>query len=64
VFAKEVGVTPHIYQIQVRLQKATELLATGCSIAEVALATGFCDQSHLQKLFKKKFGITPGQYGR
>jgi AraC-like DNA-binding protein len=64
VFAKEVGVTPHIYQLQVRLQKATELLATGCSVAEVALATGFCDQSHLQKLFKKKFGITPGQYGR
>lgn len=64
VFAKEVGVTPHIYQLQVRLQKATELIAGGCSLAEVAMATGFCDQSHLQKLFKKKFGITPGQYGR
>jgi transcriptional regulator GlxA family with amidase domain len=64
VFAKEVGVSPHIYQLQIRLQKATELLAAGCSLAEVAVATGFCDQSHLQKLFKKKYGITPGQYGR
>ena len=64
VFAKEVGVSPHIYQLQVRLQKATELLAAGCSVTEVAFATGFCDQSHLQKLFKKKYGITPGQYGR
>lgn len=64
VFTKEMGVPPHTYQLQVRLQKATDLLANGCSVTDVAFATGFCDQSHLQKVFKKKYGITPGQYGR
>ena len=64
MFTKEMGVPPHTYQLQVRLQKATDLLASGCSVTDVAFATGFCDQSHLQKVFKKKYGITPGQYGR
>lgn len=63
VFTKETGVPPHTYQLQVRLKKATDLLAAGKPLVEVALATGFCDQSHFQKAFKKKFGITPGQYG-
>jgi AraC-like DNA-binding protein len=62
VFKKTIGVSPHAYQLQVRLKKATDLLALGYSIAEVALTTGFCDQSHLHRAFLKKFGITPGQY--
>lgn len=62
VFAKEVGVPPHAYQLQVRLKKATDLLASGKPLADVAYETGFCDQSHFQKSFKKKFRITPGHY--
>lgn len=62
VFSKYTGVPPHTYQAQIRLKKATDLLASGMSIAEVASETGFCDQSHFQRAFKKKFGITPGQY--
>ena len=62
IFAKEVGVPPHSYQLQIRLKKATDLLALGRPIVEVALETGFCDQSHFQKAFKKKFSITPGEY--
>lgn len=62
VFTKEIGVPPHSYQLQIRLKKATDLLAAGKPLVEVALATGFCDQSHFQKAFKRKFGITPGQY--
>ncbi|MDF2874928.1 MAG: rhaS 3 [Sporomusa sp.] len=62
VFTKEIGVPPHTYQLQIRLKKATDLLAAGKPLVEVALATGFCDQSHFQKAFKRKFGITPGQY--
>lgn len=64
VFARETGVPPHAYQLQVRLKKATDLLAAGRPLVEVALETGFCDQSHFQRAFKKKFGITPGQYER
>jgi AraC-like DNA-binding protein len=64
VFTKEIGVPPHTYQLQVRLKKATDLIAYGKPLAEAALETGFCDQSHFQKAFKKKFGISPGKYKR
>jgi len=63
VFTKEKGVPPHVYQLNIRLKKATDLLALGRTIAETALDTGFYDQSHFQKAFKKKFGVTPRQYG-
>lgn len=64
VFTKQVGVSPHEYHLQVKLKKATDLLYLGKSPAEVASEVGFCDQSHFYKAFKKKFGVTPGQYER
>jgi AraC-like DNA-binding protein len=64
VFTKQIGVSPHEYHLQIRLKKATDLLALGKSPAEVAFEVGFCDQSHFYKAFKKKFGVTPGQYER
>lgn len=62
VFTKQTGVPPHTYQAQIRMKKATDLLASGRPIIEVATETGYCDQSHFQRAFKKKFGISPGQY--
>jgi AraC-like DNA-binding protein len=62
VFQATVGVPPHAYLRQVRIRHAKALLATGVSIAEVALATGFSDQSHLNRWFKRLCGFTPGQY--
>jgi AraC-like DNA-binding protein len=38
------------------------MLREGDSIADVAAATGFVDQSHLTRLFRKNVGITPGRY--
>lgn len=64
LFTRQIGVPPHAYQTQVRLKKATNLLAAGWPIAKVALEVGYYDQSHFQRAFKKKFGITPGQYNR
>jgi AraC-like DNA-binding protein len=46
----------------VRLKHAKNLLAAGQPIAEVALATGFTDQSHLTRWFTRLWGFTPGQY--
>lgn len=64
VFTKEVGVPPHVYQNQLRLKRAADLLALKKPIVDVAMETGFFDQSHFSRAFKKKFGVTPGQYAR
>jgi AraC-like DNA-binding protein len=62
VFAKQMGIPPHAYLNQVRVRRARELLAAGWSIAATACETGFVDQSHLTRHFKRIWGITPGQY--
>lgn len=62
LFTREIGVPPHVYQVQLRLNKALELLRSGKPVSDVALETGFFDQSHFTRAFKKKFGLTPGQY--
>lgn len=61
-FRQQVGLPPHAYLNQVRLHQARRLLACGCSIAQVSQETGFADQSHLTRQFKRMMGITPGQY--
>lgn len=60
VFRKEVGLPPHAYQTRVRLNRAAELLAQDATIGEVALNTGFFDQSHFTNHFRKVFGYPPG----
>ena len=61
-FQREVGLPPHTYLVQVRVARAKALLSTGMSIAQVAFDTGFTDQSHLNRHFKRLVGVTPGQY--
>lgn len=62
VFRRQVGLPPHAYLTQVRIKKAKILLALGEPIAQVAIKTGFVDQSHLTKHFKRVVGVTPGKY--
>jgi AraC-like DNA-binding protein len=62
VFSRETGLTPHAYQVQLRLQKARALMRAGQPLAEAAMASGFSDQSHLTRHFKRVYGLTPGQY--
>lgn len=53
------------YLRDVRLERAARLLREdSASVAEVAYHTGFADQSHLQRLFKAKYGISPLAYRR
>lgn len=61
-FHKQVGFPPHKYQTLVRIHRARKLLTSGASISAVAYRTGFCDQSHLNRCFKRTLGVTPGQY--
>lgn len=48
-----------------RLERAADLLMRGRDpIGEIALASGFCDQSHLNRQFLKAYGVTPGEFAR
>lgn len=61
-FKTACGLTPHQFQIQCRIRKAQKLLEEGNSVTEVAYATGFCDQSHFNRCFRKIVGLTPSEY--
>lgn len=56
------GLPPHRYLIQVRVERAKTLIAEWLALSAVAAATGFADQSHLNRHFKRWVGVTPGQY--
>lgn len=62
LFKQSMGVTPHQYILQRRIERAKCLLQHGeLSIAEVAASVGFCDQSHFTRYFKRVVGVTPKQ---
>ena len=61
-FRRRFGLTPHAYLIDRRIRLARQRLRQGEGLAEVALATGFADQAHLQRTFKRLVAATPGQY--
>jgi len=63
-FNRSIGLTPHAYLTQLRLRAAMRRLQGGRSVVEAALASGFYDQSALNKHFKRTFGMTPLQYVR
>ena len=63
-FHAEFGVPPHAYFTQVRLRKARAMLVRGESITAAAYACGFVDQSHLTRVFKRYYGLTPGVFSR
>ena len=61
-FRCQTGLSVHQFLTQVRLRRAKRYLAEGLSAAEVASAVGLFDQSHLVKLFRLHFGVTPGAF--
>ena len=64
LFKRTVGLTPHAYLTQIRLGAACRALRRGAPIAEVAMETGFYDQSALTRHFKRCYGITPLQFAK
>jgi AraC family transcriptional regulator len=64
-FKASTGVAPHQWQLRARVSKAQELLLlTDRPISEIALATGFSEQSHLTRVFKRVVGMSPGSWQR
>jgi AraC-like DNA-binding protein len=62
VFSEQYGMPPHAFQTQLRVFRAKTLLRQGWSISQVAFQTGFADQSHLTRHFKRLVAVTPGQF--
>jgi AraC-like DNA-binding protein len=61
-FRAATGMTPHAYQLNVRINQARRLLLSGHEITDIAYRLGFSDQSHFQRVFKAHTGVTPGCY--
>ncbi len=62
-FSHTVGQTPNQYLQKLRIDRAQELLGKpDLSLSEVALACGFCDQSHMTRFFQRHIGVTPAKY--
>jgi AraC-like DNA-binding protein len=61
-FTAQFGLTPHAYQIHLRIERSLPKLRQGMSLTQVAETMGFNDQSHFIRHFKRIMGVTPGQY--
>jgi transcriptional regulator of acetoin/glycerol metabolism len=61
-FRQSFGMPPHSYLLHRRVARAHRLLQqTELPVSEIALSTGFSDQSHLAKHFRRLTGMAPGQ---
>lgn len=63
IFKQSCGSSFKEYLNMVRIEESKRLLAnTDYSVVDIAVATGFMDQSYFSKVFKKYTGLTPKQY--
>ena len=62
LFTREIGLAPHAWRNRMRLNLALQALRAGVSVTDVAAASGFTDQSHFTRHFKKTFGVSPGRW--
>jgi AraC-like DNA-binding protein/DNA-binding MarR family transcriptional regulator len=64
-FKVSMGISPHKWQLNLRIERAQDLLREGASsLAEISLATGFTEQSHFSRVFKEVIGVPPGTWQR
>lgn len=61
-FKKHTGISPHQFRIQQRIEAAKDLIRKGRPLSQIALETGFSDQSHFTNKFRQYTGATPSQY--
>lgn len=66
LFKKELGITPHKFLSDKRLQTAADMLVYGYNgsknIAEISQLCGYREPLYFSRMFKKKFGIAPSYY--
>ncbi len=64
LFKARYGMTMQAYLIETRIQRAAELLCDGHSATESAALCGYADFSNFSKMFRRRFGVSPGQYAK
>ena len=64
-FKTSVGLTPHAYVVERRVEHAKLLLLGGkLPLSEIAVAAGFTDQAHLSRRFRETVGAPPASWRR
>jgi AraC-like DNA-binding protein len=63
-FRRAYGATPHDWLVQLRADRARGLIRQGLGLPEAAACAGFADQSHMTRVFVRRFGFTPGAWQR
>jgi AraC-like DNA-binding protein len=63
-FRHTVGMPPHEWLLQLRIEAGRRRLQCGCAIDDLAVDLGFADQSHFHRHFKRLTGVTPAAYAR
>jgi len=64
-FRTTTGIPPHRWHLNARIRRAQELLLDNrLPLVEIALRTGFTDQSHFTRCFQRQVGTTPGAWRR
>ena len=61
-FKKAYGTTPHDWLLQRRADRARGLIRNGLGLSEAAASSGFADQSHMTRVFMRRYGFTPGAW--
>jgi AraC-like DNA-binding protein len=61
-FRAVTGMTPHAWQLNLRVNLARERMRHGDSLSDLAQRLGFADQAHFQRVFKAHTGVTPGRF--
>lgn len=64
MFRASCGVSPHVFVLYRRIDRARRMLAGSDPIAQIATACGFSSQSHMTRMFKTVTGTTPSAFRR
>jgi AraC family transcriptional regulator len=65
MFEAATGLTPHRYLLQLRLERAQELMREGAtSLIDIAALCGFSSHAHMSRIFRQLLGVTPSRYRR
>ena len=66
LFRQELNTTPHKYLANLRLETAANMLrqGDGRSITEIARMCGYSDPLYFSRVFKKRYGVSPREYGK